>query len=238
MFTVLIQRVIKDMINFAFVMVFLLIGFTAAMSMLMRGVNNPEDDFGGFDKSLLNMFTVMLGIGEISDIFKAQQPVVSVVVFVLFVLLTTILLLNALIAMMSNSCNELTETYGIKKSNELHAVLQKMSVILFLESTLPRLCCYQVGTLINGTSERRFISITLEHGDENDDDIGDDDGWNNIWNAIQSISHLWKRRSASKRKQKKNKGRVGVIDERTNVNRTDLNDTARSETLNGQWVKY
>ncbi|KAL4220391.1 Transient receptor putative cation channel subfamily V member 1 [Mactra antiquata] len=238
MFTVLIQRVIKDMFNFAIVMGFLLIGFTAAMSMLMVGVNNPEDDFGGLHKSLLKMFTVMLGIGEISDIFKARQPVVSVVVFVLFVLLTTILLLNALIAIMSNSCNELTETYGIKKSNKLHAVLQKLSVIVFLESTLPRWCCCQVGTLIDETSERRFISITLEHGDENDDDIGDDDGWNNIVNAVKFISHLWKRRSASKRKQKKNKGRVGVIDERTDVNRTDLNDTARSVTLNGQWVKY
>ncbi|XP_045169659.2 transient receptor potential cation channel subfamily V member 3-like [Mercenaria mercenaria] len=94
-FTVLIQRVVLDMMKFAFVMTFFLLAFSIAMFMIMQGANTDDDDFKYFGKTIVKMLTIMLGIGELGILFQARHPVLAILVFVLFVLLTTILLLNA-----------------------------------------------------------------------------------------------------------------------------------------------
>ncbi|XP_045169282.2 transient receptor potential cation channel subfamily V member 3-like [Mercenaria mercenaria] len=146
-YTVLIQRVISDMIKFAFVMGIFLIAFSIAMFMIMQGANTEDEDFNNLGKTMVKMLTIMLGIGELDILFQARQPILAVTVFVLFVLLTTILLLNALIAMMSNSCTDLMSNNADVVATKMHYRLQKLSVILFLESFLPRRFCKEVGTL-------------------------------------------------------------------------------------------
>jgi hypothetical protein len=147
-FTVLIQQVISDMVKFAVVMTIFLVAFSAAMYMIMQGADTDEDDFDGYFKTCIKMLTIMLGIGEISILFSARQPILAVIVFVLFVLLTTILLLNALLAMMSNTCTGLMTNYGGVMANKMHGRLQKLSVILFLEGFLPSCCCLIVGEVV------------------------------------------------------------------------------------------
>ncbi|XP_060581020.1 transient receptor potential cation channel subfamily V member 4-like [Ruditapes philippinarum] len=144
-FSVLIQRAIVDMLKFALVMTFLLVAFSVAMYMIMQGVETDEDDFDFFSTTLFKMLTIMLGIGELGVLFQARQPYLAIFVFVLFVLLTTILLLNALIAIMSNSCTDLMSNYGGEVAAKLHCRLQKLSAILFLEGCFPNFLCKEVG---------------------------------------------------------------------------------------------
>ncbi|XP_053373554.1 transient receptor potential cation channel subfamily V member 3-like [Mercenaria mercenaria] len=144
-FTVLIQRVILDMFKFAFVMGIFLVAFSIAMYMAMQGANTDNDEFEHFGKTMVKMLTIMLGIGEIEILFQARQPILAVMIFVIFVLLTTILLLNALIAMMSNSCTDLLSHHRGMTATKMHYRLQKLSVILFLESFLLRCACKEVG---------------------------------------------------------------------------------------------
>ncbi|XP_060580956.1 uncharacterized protein LOC132737635 [Ruditapes philippinarum] len=78
----------------------------------------------------------MLGIGELDILFQARKPTLAVLVFLLFVLLTTILLLNALIAMMSNTCTDLMNNHTGYSASKMHYRLQKLALIVFLESFL------------------------------------------------------------------------------------------------------
>ncbi|XP_045169064.2 transient receptor potential cation channel subfamily V member 3-like [Mercenaria mercenaria] len=145
MFTVLIQKAVIDMLKFALVMAFFLVAFSVAMYMIMQGADTEDDDFNEFSTTMLKMLTIMLGIGDLGILFQARHPYLAIFVFVLFVLLTTILLLNALIAMMSNSCTDLMNNYGGILASKLHCRLQKLSVILFLEGFFPRCICKEVG---------------------------------------------------------------------------------------------
>ncbi|XP_053373140.1 transient receptor potential cation channel subfamily V member 3-like [Mercenaria mercenaria] len=173
-YTVLIQRVISDMIKFAFVMGIFLIAFSIAMFMIMQGANTEDEDFNNLGKAMVKMLTIMLGIGELDILFQARQPILAVTVFVLFVLLTTILLLNALIAMMSNSCTDLMSNNADVVATKMHYRLQKLSVILFLESFLPRRFCKEVGTVKqmprydneNNKDQRRMWMRNSVHGHE------------------------------------------------------------------------
>jgi hypothetical protein len=144
-FTVLIQRAIVDLLKFALVMAFFLVAFSVAMYMIMQGADTEEDDFILFNTTMFKMLTIMIGIGDLEILFRARHPYLAVFVFVLFVLLTTILLLNALIAMMSNTCTDLMSNYGGEIAAKLHCRLQKLSIILFLEGFLPRYLCKEVG---------------------------------------------------------------------------------------------
>lgn len=149
-FTVLILQVLSDLIKFSVVMGILLIGFSTAMFMIMQGAQTDQEEFSNFSEAFVTMLNIMLGIGDITTLFNARSPAAAILIFVMFVLLTTILLLNALIAMMSNSCTNLMQVGKRGFSpNKVHSRLQKLSVILFIESHIPDLFCVRVGIANN-----------------------------------------------------------------------------------------
>ena len=78
---------------------------------------------------------------------EARHPAGAAIVFVLFVLLITILLLNALIAMMSNTCTVLMSDRGRILATYYHYNLQKLSVVVFIESLLPKWLYKIVGSV-------------------------------------------------------------------------------------------
>ncbi|XP_045170133.2 transient receptor potential cation channel subfamily V member 3-like [Mercenaria mercenaria] len=207
-FTVLIQRVVLDMFKFAFVMGIFLVAFSIAMYMAMQGANTDNDEFEHFGKTMVKMLTIMLGIGEIDILFQARQPVLAVMIFVIFVLLTTILLLNALIAMMSNSCTDLMSHHRGMTATKMHYRLQKLSVILFLESFLPRCACKEVGFVKRknryennewvSNTQRRLWTLSSVHDHEEEAESYDpsDQG---IMSTL--MSHL-QPRTKSKKKSK------------------------------------
>ncbi|KAL3870598.1 hypothetical protein ACJMK2_038647 [Sinanodonta woodiana] len=135
-FTSLIQRIlISDIARFAVIVFLELFAFNTAFFMLLQGppaMNEPA--FNSWWQTTIKTGLAMLGIYEI-PVFEAKQPVIICIVYVSMFILTTILMLNALIAVMSNTCTELLSNF--KDVKEMHLRLQQLSVILFFESMLP-----------------------------------------------------------------------------------------------------
>ncbi|KAL3870599.1 hypothetical protein ACJMK2_038648 [Sinanodonta woodiana] len=135
-FTSLIQRVlVSDIARFSIIIIFELIAFNTAIYMLLQGPPaQKEESYKSWWRTLVLTFQVFLGIFEI-PVFEARNAVVLSLVYVIFLIVTTILMLNALIAVMSNTCTELLSNFRDVK--EMHLRLQQLSVILFFESMFP-----------------------------------------------------------------------------------------------------
>ena len=173
-FTALMQHTVVHLLQFGVVLGILLVGFSLALFVAMQRAKPHEDEvvFEDIAETFLKMFTVMLGIGELSVLFSARQPIISVSLFVIFVLMTTLLLLNALIAVMSSTCSELTE----KVSPRAHVQLQRLYTIIHLEMFLPNRFCATAGKKekLRGISkskaslERRMLVLQTEDEGMND----------------------------------------------------------------------
>lgn len=146
-FTELIGRVIfGDLLRFSVVIGFELISFTAGMCIMFTGrtvegtTSNgtssaiPDDNFAGYFNTMLSMFKLMLGLGEIDILYEAKSPGIAITLFISFVLLTYILMINALIAMMSVTCSVVLE------GRYRHWRMQQLSAMLFLEEMSYMLC--------------------------------------------------------------------------------------------------
>ncbi|XP_060071919.1 transient receptor potential cation channel subfamily V member 5-like [Ylistrum balloti] len=130
-FTVMIKEVIfGDFLRFSVIIAFQLFAFTTCMHTMFQGQDVPTIDGSEdnhFGTTLITMFNLMLGLGEIEYLFQARVQWLALTLFILFVLLTYVLLLNALIAMMSSTCeNVLSEKYSVWR-------IQQLSIILFME---------------------------------------------------------------------------------------------------------
>ena len=96
--------------RFSTIIVLELLTFTVAMYVTFEATPGPPPDgFEHFGVALMTMFQLMLGLSEVEVLYEASHPWVAVTLFVLFVLLTYVLVLNALIAMMSNTCSLVSE---------------------------------------------------------------------------------------------------------------------------------
>lgn len=193
-FTELIKRVIfGDMLRFSVVMLFELISFTAAMHILFQVDVSTSDEastsavveteYRTYWITILAMFKLMLGLGDIETLYESRVPWLSVTLFVVFVMLTYILLLNALIAMMSQTCALVLEDRYPQWR------VQQLSVILFLEDIFCQCClnrfmpCHNEETEIRGFDtatkqskiDKRFFleihSLQMEYATEEDKSI-------------------------------------------------------------------
>ncbi|KAL8609584.1 hypothetical protein ACOMHN_023720 [Nucella lapillus] len=132
-FTVMLHKVLLgDMLRFSTIIVLELVAFSVAMytTFLCTPGELPEE-FRDLGVTLLTLFKLMLGLGEIEVLGKAAHPWLATLLFVLFVIITYLLMLNALIAMMANTCSLVSEN----KVSQWE--LQRLSVVLLLESMLP-----------------------------------------------------------------------------------------------------
>ncbi|KAK6980119.1 transient receptor potential cation channel subfamily V member 6 [Biomphalaria glabrata] len=106
--------------------------FTFSMYMLMESYVQVEE-FSDFGNTTLTMFSYMLGIKELTFLNEVD-PLTKFyvgIVYVGFMFTTFIYLINSLIAQMAGS------TGDILKDRKLVAILQKSSVIIFLEVQKP-----------------------------------------------------------------------------------------------------
>ena len=144
-FTVMIQKVIfGDMLRFSIIISLALISFTAGIYMAFKGAigltEDENEDFGSYGSTMLLLFQLMLGLGDISALYKARQPWMAVTLFIVFVLLTYVLMLNALIAMMSQTCTLVSQNRNIQWR------VQQLSIIMFFEGIFPSCMQKMVGT--------------------------------------------------------------------------------------------
>ena len=146
-FTVMIQKVlIGDLFRFFVILSCELIGFSTAMYMAIQGTPDIDPEFAGYGRVLISMFKLMVGLGEIGLIYQTRHPVLVIILFLTFVIMTTILMINSLIAMLSRTCAELVENVGTISARDMHWKLQKLSVVLYVESILPSCAIKCVGT--------------------------------------------------------------------------------------------
>ena len=134
-FTILVQKVlVGDMFRFSIMILLELVVFSAAMYVAYLPTHTPPEEFEDIWTSTLTMFRLMLGLSDIEILSKAPAAWMAVALYVIFVLLTYVLLLNLLIAMMSQTCALVSE------DRELQWRMQRLSVLLMLETLLPPRC--------------------------------------------------------------------------------------------------
>ncbi|XP_060578310.1 transient receptor potential cation channel subfamily V member 5-like [Ruditapes philippinarum] len=161
-FTVMIQKVlIIDMSRFFVIIGIEILAFATAMFMAIQGSSVAEStDYQDIWRTIFSMFSLMVGVGDLVAIYDTRHPTLCIIILVSFIVMTTLLMLNALIAMMSRTCMELVENVGNVRTRERHCKLQYLSMIFFFESILPSRFIFQVGecqevSRYNNTIHRR-----------------------------------------------------------------------------------
>lgn len=134
-FTELIKRVITgDLMRFGLVILFGLFSFTAGMYIVFRGTD--IEDFSSYESTMMAMLKLGIGIDDIGVLYSARIPWAAITIFIVFTTFTYILMLNALIAMMSQTCSNVSEDrFPLWR-------IQQLSVILVIEDIMC-LCCFQ-----------------------------------------------------------------------------------------------
>ncbi|XP_005105718.2 uncharacterized protein LOC101846237 [Aplysia californica] len=134
-FTVMFQKVLLgDMFRFSLLIMLELLSFSVAMHVTYLNSLPIPDGFRNLGVTVMTMFKLMLGLTDIEILYDARHPWMAVTLFVLFVLFTYVLLINSLIAMMSQTCALVSEDRNSQWE------LQTLSVVLLLESLLPSCC--------------------------------------------------------------------------------------------------
>lgn len=146
-FTVLISKiVIKDMLPFFVVLTVEVVAFSTAMHIAIQGSEiQEEEEYTNLWRVMFTMAKLMVGIGDPESFYKLRHPGLGITIFIAFVIMTTILILNALIAVMGETCSNLLGTSDVRKPHANHWILQRLSLILFIESFLPDNFHYRVG---------------------------------------------------------------------------------------------
>ncbi|KAL3835937.1 hypothetical protein ACJMK2_021398 [Sinanodonta woodiana] len=149
-FTSLIQRVLlQDITRFALIIALQLVAFSTAMFMLLHSpTNQTSNSYNSWEEMLMLTFKSFLGVADI-EIGDSSQPILLSVVFIIFVIMTTILMLNALIAIMSSTCTYLLQNF----TPDVHLYLQQLAVILFFEGILPNKFTHKYATIVTNEVE-------------------------------------------------------------------------------------
>lgn len=131
-FTVMIQKVlVGDMFRFSIIISMELIAFTTAMFVAFRGQQTTDENVTEYSKFMVLSFKMMFGFTSLDVLFEAPNPWFAICLYVAFVLLTYVLMINSLIAMMSNTCSV------VSQNREIQYRVQQLSIVLFFESILP-----------------------------------------------------------------------------------------------------
>ena len=130
----LIRRVVKeDLLDFLSLMFILIVCFSAYFHHVFKhkidddGNHTDNDDFKFLNTTIISLFSLSLGISEINFWKDADTPWLAAALLILFLIVTYLLLLNSLIAVMTNKCSL------IFTNKEDNLRLHRLSCILFIE---------------------------------------------------------------------------------------------------------
>ena len=109
-FTVMIQKVlIEDMFRFSIIITMKLIAFTTGLFIAFRDQTTDDDTVTSYSTPSVHMFKMMFGFTALDVLFQAPSPWFAVGLYITFILLTYVLMINSLIAMMSNTCTVVSQ---------------------------------------------------------------------------------------------------------------------------------
>lgn len=127
---IMVFDVLKDMMAFLMISIFLLIGFAFGFIVLFqREEGDIGQDFSSLYRACLTLFAYLLGAFELEQFDDTRYPQVAFGLFVAYELVMTIVLLNLLIAIMGDSYDRIKErestTFLIAKA----AIIEDMECI-------------------------------------------------------------------------------------------------------------
>jgi hypothetical protein len=125
-----IVAVIRDVWPFLLLLLITLWGFAGAFYILFR----DEQGTTKFDNpwhALTSVFTLMMGDIDVDIFFGSKKPIIGVILLVVFLFVMAMVLLNLLIAVMSDSATKASDDDGTK------FLCSKAELIDELESSLP-----------------------------------------------------------------------------------------------------
>ncbi|XP_007894728.2 transient receptor potential cation channel subfamily V member 3 isoform X1 [Callorhinchus milii] len=159
-YSVILQKVLlTDVLRFLFVYLLFLIGFSVALASLIDSCPKSLEcsPYLTFNTVILELFKLTLGLGDLQIQQHAKYPQLFLLLLGVYVVLTFVLLLNMLIALMSETVEDTA-----KESKNIWK-LQRARMILNLERSLPK-CLrrrFQLGTILKNSQghSRRYIRI-------------------------------------------------------------------------------
>ncbi|XP_071989631.1 transient receptor potential cation channel subfamily V member 3-like [Engystomops pustulosus] len=132
-YSVMVQKVIlNDVSKFLLVYLLFLLGFGVALASLIEHCAEGEDcsSYGSFRTAIVELFKLTLGLGDLEMQKDAKYPTLFLILLIIYVISTFVLLLNMLIALMSETVD------NISKESENIWRLQRASTILKFEKTI------------------------------------------------------------------------------------------------------
>ena len=130
---VLRQVISTHIISFLCITAIINISFATCFFDLMRYVEDENgyvtenENFKSFWRTIYTMFTVTLGLNELESIFNSRNSWFSILLFIIFMILVYLLILNFLIAVMTETC---TRIFSRRKEQ---TTLYRLSSMLFIE---------------------------------------------------------------------------------------------------------
>lgn len=163
-FTFIISKVfINDMFPFFVVLALQVFAFSTAMYMSIQGSELAEaEDYVHFGRVSFTMAKVMVGIGDIESLYETRQPWLSISIFIAFVIVTVLLLFNALITSMGQTCTIISDL--MSRPNFNHWMLQRLAFIVYLENFLPNRFISSLDSPFEIRSERDPESTDHDQG--------------------------------------------------------------------------
>ncbi|XP_072477215.1 transient receptor potential cation channel subfamily V member 3-like [Notamacropus eugenii] len=129
---VLQKMILQDMVRFLLVYVAFLLGFASALSALTTQCQEPgRCSYYSVGSASGTLFKLTLGLGDLSGPENSKFPVFFLLLLIIYVILTSVLLLNMLIALMTETVN-----MASSRTEKIWRV-QRAITILDLERCLP-----------------------------------------------------------------------------------------------------
>ncbi|KAL3141754.1 hypothetical protein ABBQ32_004434 [Trebouxia sp. C0010 RCD-2024] len=125
-----LRAVIQDVKWFLFLLVLTVWGFTCAFYILFRQ-DQQYEQFNNILHAFVTLFSIMLGGTDLDLFYNSHNPIIGIVLLLLFVFTMSMVLLNCLIAIMSDACSRVAE------NGDLRFTAGRAQIIDELECTIP-----------------------------------------------------------------------------------------------------
>jgi len=132
-FTVTIQTMFRDMMNFLLVFIIILAPFSYIFHMMLNYYSDEGciPQFSSQSRSFYTTITIILNMVDFTA-FRLTSPALIYALHIIFVFTATFLLVNFLVALMSNSVNEISE------HRDVIMLMQRLSVAMVMENRVGR----------------------------------------------------------------------------------------------------
>ncbi|KAK9917231.1 hypothetical protein WJX75_002125 [Coccomyxa subellipsoidea] len=126
-----LRVVLSDVKWFLLFLFFTMWGFACAFHVLYRSDQDDAQEFATLWRSLYTVFAAAVGEFESNTYIDHHNPRLTVPLLVIYLFVVTIIMLNVLIALLTNAQQKMTENAGLR------AILSKAQITDELENTLP-----------------------------------------------------------------------------------------------------